>query len=124
MNKLGFSFLLIIISFFTLSSEDKIQESIQKILPAGAKIELIKESDIKGLYAVYYGDLEPIYVSKDGHIGGILDMIHNVEEKAPLRRTVTQTEVGNTAAFLLSDLSSGISGQTIYVDAGYCINGM
>ena len=32
-------------------------------------------------------------------------MIHNVEEKAPLRRTVTQTEVGNTAAFLLSDLS-------------------
>ena len=57
-------------------------------------------------------------------IGGILDMIHNVEEKAPLRRTVTQTEVGNTAAFLLSDLSSGISGQTIYVDAGYCINGM
>ena len=64
MNKLGFSFLLIIISFFTLSSEDKIQESIQKILPAGAKIELIKESDIKGLYAVYYGDLEPIYVSK------------------------------------------------------------
>ena len=51
-------------------------------------------------------------------------MIHNVEEKSPLRRTVTQTEVGNTAAFLLSDLSSGISGQTIYVDAGYCINGM
>ena len=46
MNKLGFSFLLIIISFFTLSSEDKIQESIQKILPAGAIIELIKESDI------------------------------------------------------------------------------
>ena len=44
--------------------------------------------------------------------------------KAPLRRTVTQNEVGNTAAFLLSDLSSGISGQTIYVDAGYCINGM
>ena len=44
--------------------------------------------------------------------------------KAPLRRTVTQTEVGNTAAFLLSDLASGISGQTIYVDSGYCINGM
>jgi thiol:disulfide interchange protein DsbC len=65
-NKLGFSFLLIIISFLTLSSENKIQESIQKILPEGAKIELIEESDIKGLYAVYYGDLEPIYVSKDG----------------------------------------------------------
>ena len=66
----------------------------------------------------------PIRTLASSAIGGILDMIHNVEEKAPLRRTVTQNEVGNTAAFLLSDLSSGISGQTIYVDAGYCINGM
>jgi len=66
----------------------------------------------------------PIRTLASSAIGGILDMIHNVEEKAPLRRTVTQIEVGNTAAFLLSDLSSGISGQTVYVDAGYCINGM
>ena len=66
----------------------------------------------------------PIRTLASSAIGGILDMIHNVEEKAPLRRTVTQNEVGNTASFLLSDLSSGISGQTIYVDAGYCINGM
>ena len=66
----------------------------------------------------------PIRTLASSAIGGILDMIHNVEEKAPLRRTVTQTEVGNTAAFLLSELSSGISGQTIYVDAGYCVNGM
>ncbi len=66
----------------------------------------------------------PIRTLASSAIGGILDMIHNVEEKAPLRRTVTQTEVGNTATFLLSDMASGISGQTIYVDAGYCINGM
>ena len=66
----------------------------------------------------------PIRTLASSAIGGILDMIHNVEEKSPLRRTVTQKEVGNTAAFLLSDLSSGITGQTIYVDAGYCINGM
>ncbi|WP_320668336.1 enoyl-ACP reductase FabI [Prochlorococcus sp. MIT 1307] len=66
----------------------------------------------------------PIRTLASSAIGGILEMIHNVEEKAPLRRTVTQKEVGNTAAFLLSDLGSGISGQTIYVDAGYCINGM
>ena len=66
----------------------------------------------------------PIRTLASSAIGGILDMIHNVEEKAPLRRTVTQKEVGNTAAFLLSDLASGITGQTIYVDAGYCINGM
>ena len=57
-------------------------------------------------------------------VGGILDMIHHVEEVAPLRRTVTQTEVGNTAAFLCSDLSTGMTGQILYVDSGYCIMGM
>ena len=66
----------------------------------------------------------PIRTLASSAIGGILEMIHNVEKKAPLRRTVTQLEVGSTAAFLLSDLASGISGQTIYVDAGYCITGM
>ncbi len=57
-------------------------------------------------------------------VGGILDMIHHVEEVAPLRRTVTQLEVGNAAAFLCSDLASGITGQILYVDAGYEIMGM
>ncbi|MCD8488233.1 enoyl-ACP reductase FabI [Geitlerinema calcuttense] len=66
----------------------------------------------------------PIRTLASSAVGGILDMIHHVEETAPLRRTVTQTEVGNTAAFLSSDLASGITGQTIYVDAGYEIMGM
>jgi enoyl-[acyl-carrier protein] reductase I len=47
-----------------------------------------------------------------------------VEAKAPLRRTVTQEEVGGAAAFLASSLASGITGQVLYVDAGYCITGM
>jgi enoyl-[acyl-carrier protein] reductase I len=66
----------------------------------------------------------PIRTLASSAVGGILDMIHHVEEIAPLRRTVTQTEVGNTAAFLASDLSSGITGQVIYVDAGYETVGM
>lgn len=66
----------------------------------------------------------PIRTLASSAVGGILDMIHHVEATAPLRRTVTQTEVGNTAAFLCSDLSSGITGQIIYVDSGYCIMGM
>ena len=57
-------------------------------------------------------------------VGGILDMINHVEKVAPLKRTVTQLEVGNTAAFLCSDLASGITGQIVYVDAGYTIMGM
>jgi enoyl-[acyl-carrier protein] reductase I len=66
----------------------------------------------------------PIRTLASSAVGGILDMIHHVEAVAPLRRTVTQTEVGNTAAFLCSDLASGITGQIIYVDSGYCIMGM
>lgn len=66
----------------------------------------------------------PIRTLASSAVGGILDMIHHVEEVAPLRRTVTQQEVGNTAAFLCSDLASGITGQILYVDSGYCIMGM
>lgn len=66
----------------------------------------------------------PIRTLASSAVGGILDMIHHVEQNAPLRRTVTQTEVGNTAAFLCSDLASGITGQVIYVDSGYNIVGM
>ena len=66
----------------------------------------------------------PIRTLASSAVGGILDMIKHVEEIAPLHRTVTQVEVGNTAAFLSSDLASGITGQVIYVDAGYEIMGM
>ena len=66
----------------------------------------------------------PIRTLASSAVGGILDMIHHVEKIAPLQRTVTQTEVGNAATFLSSDLASGITGQVIYVDAGYAIMGM
>ncbi|MBW4658785.1 MAG: enoyl-ACP reductase FabI [Drouetiella hepatica Uher 2000/2452] len=66
----------------------------------------------------------PIRTLASSAIGGILDAIHHVEKIAPLKRTVTQIEVGNAAAFLCSDLSSGITGQILYVDAGYEIMGM
>jgi enoyl-[acyl-carrier protein] reductase I len=66
----------------------------------------------------------PIRTLASSAVGGILDAIHHVERVAPLRRTVTQQEVGNAAAFLCSDLASGITGQVLYVDAGYEIMGM
>ena len=47
-----------------------------------------------------------------------------VAEKSPLKRNVTAAEVGNTALFLVSDLSSGITGETVYVDCGYNIMGI
>jgi len=66
----------------------------------------------------------PIRTLASSAVGGILEMIHHVEAIAPLRRTVTQTEVGNAAAFLCSDLASGVTGQILYVDSGYEIMGM
>lgn len=47
-----------------------------------------------------------------------------VGERSPLKRNVTVAEVGNTALFLVSDLSSGITGETIHVDCGYNIMGI
>ena len=46
------------------------------------------------------------------------------ELNSPLRRTVTQTEVGNSALFLLSDLGSAVTGECLHVDAGYHVVGM
>ena len=46
------------------------------------------------------------------------------EANAPLRRTVTQDEVGNAALFLLSDLGTAVTGEILHVDAGYHVVGM
>jgi enoyl-[acyl-carrier protein] reductase I len=51
-------------------------------------------------------------------------LLSYVGEKSPLKRNVTVAEVGNTALFLVSDLSTGITGETIYVDCGYNIMGI
>ena len=56
-------------------------------------------------------------------IGGLSDILKAHAERAPLHRNTEQTEVGGTAAFLASDLASGITGEVIYVDSGYNIMG-
>jgi len=50
-------------------------------------------------------------------------MAHEVEERSPLKRAMKPEEVGRMATVLLSDLSSGVTGQTVYVDMGYNIVG-
>ncbi len=57
-------------------------------------------------------------------ISGFTDMMKIVESKAPLRRNVEIGEVANGAVFLLSPLSSGVTGEILYVDCGYNILGM
>ena len=56
-------------------------------------------------------------------ISGLSDMLKGHAERSPLKRNVDPAEVGATAAFLLSDGGSGITGETIYVDCGYNIMG-
>jgi enoyl-[acyl-carrier protein] reductase I len=73
--------------------------------PKGTRVNAISAGPIKTLAAA--------------GIGGFSKILHFVERNAPLRRGVTAEEVGNTAAFLLSPLASGITGEVIYVDAGF-----
>ena len=63
----------------------------------------------------------PIKTLAASGIGGFSKIQRFVEANAPLRRNVTADEVGNVAAFLLSDLSSGITGEITYVDNGFSI---
>jgi enoyl-[acyl-carrier protein] reductase I len=56
-------------------------------------------------------------------ISGFGDMLKSHSERAPLKRNIDASEVGDTALFLASDLSTGITGEVIYVDAGYNIMG-
>ncbi|HTT76632.1 MAG TPA: enoyl-ACP reductase [Candidatus Binataceae bacterium] len=51
-------------------------------------------------------------------------MAHEVEERSPLKRAMRPEEAGKMAAVLLSDISSGVTGQTVYVDMGYNITGL
>jgi enoyl-[acyl-carrier protein] reductase I len=66
----------------------------------------------------------PIRTLAASGIKGMRQMLETVEETAPLKRNVTIDDVGNAAAFLSSELASGITGQVLYVDAGYSIVGM
>jgi enoyl-[acyl-carrier protein] reductase I len=66
----------------------------------------------------------PIRTLAASGISGFRAMLDEAEKSVPLRRNVTIDEVGNAAAFLCSDLASGITGDILYVDSGYHIVGM
>ncbi|MGH8481140.1 MAG: SDR family oxidoreductase, partial [Nevskiaceae bacterium] len=66
----------------------------------------------------------PIKTLAAAGIKGFRGMLSHAERVAPLKRNVTIEEVGNAAAFLCSDLASGITGEIMYVDAGYSTVGV
>lgn len=61
----------------------------------------------------------PIKTLAASGIKGFSKMLHEVEQTSPLRRNVTIDDVGNVAAFLLSDLAAGVTAEMTYVDGGY-----
>jgi enoyl-[acyl-carrier protein] reductase I len=77
--------------------------------PKGVRVNAISAGPIKTLAA--------------RAVAGLGDMLKAHADRAPLKRNVDPAEVGGTAAFLLSDAGSGITGETIYVDCGYNIMG-
>jgi enoyl-[acyl-carrier protein] reductase I len=65
----------------------------------------------------------PINTLAGRGVGGMGEMRKAHADRAPLHRNTEQSEVGNTAAFLASEMASGITGEVIYVDSGYSIMG-
>lgn len=92
------------------SLEANVRFLAQDLGPGGIRVNAISAGPIRTLAA--------------SGVKGLKQMLTRVGETAPLKRNVTTEDVGNTAAFLCSDLAAGITGQTIYVDAGYNIVGM
>lgn len=78
--------------------------------PKQIRVNAISAGPIKTLAASGIGDFR--YILKWN------------EYNAPLRRTVTIEEVGETAAYLFSDMSKGVTGEVLHVDAGYHVVGM
>ncbi|MFZ0369402.1 MAG: enoyl-ACP reductase FabI [Halobacillus sp.] len=65
----------------------------------------------------------PIRTLSAKGVGDFNQILQEIEERAPLRRPVTQEEVGDTAYYLMSDLSRGVTGEVIHVDSGFNIIG-
>jgi enoyl-[acyl-carrier protein] reductase I len=92
------------------SLEANVRYMAQSLGPRGIRVNAISAGPVKTLAAA--------------GISQFRRMLDHVRTTAPLRRTITAKEVGNVAAFLCSDLASGVTGEITYVDSGYNILGM
>ena len=87
------------------SLEANVRYIAQSLGPEGIRVNAIAAGPIRTLAA--------------SGISGFRKMLEAFEQNTPLRRTITIEEVGNVAAFLCSDLASGITGEITYVDGGF-----
>jgi enoyl-[acyl-carrier protein] reductase I len=92
------------------SLEANVRYMAQSLGPRGIRVNAISAGPIKTLAAA--------------GINSFSKLLAYAEKQSPLRRNVTTEEVGNVAAFLCSDLASGITGEITYVDAGFNTTGI
>ena len=102
MKKLFISFILIFLTILS-SSDEQIKDSLKNILPDGAIIESIELSPIPDIFAVYYGDIQPIYITKDGSffIFGDIYKINNNSIS-----NVTEDNIAERRKFILNKIPS------------------
>lgn len=125
------SFVLIIFfSFSIFSNELEIIEKINKVLPEGMTVQNIKESQVEGIYVVDIGDLQPLYVSKDGSFF-FYGELYAVEESSlqnttkseiNLKRKSILDQVLSQKDFITFRASNEQHVVTVFtdVDCGYC----
>ena len=121
------SFLIFSLTIF--SDEIEIKERISSILPPGTQIEVIEKSDFPDIYKVYYGDVQPLYVSKDGKyfLYGDMFEIASSEIINLTAADITKRRIQLMQNIEKDELISFISKNESYsvtvftdVDCGYC----
>ena len=102
MKKYFFIFLLFSFSSFGATNKDDIEKKITSILPPGTKIESIQPSEIPDLYKVFYGDIQPIYVSSNGSYF-IYGEMFKIEQNKIIN--LTNNEIENQRSKIINSIS-------------------
>jgi thiol:disulfide interchange protein DsbC len=129
MNKLYIFCILLLCSSLLTADEEIIKSKLKNVLPADTVIESIEPSLFKGVYKVYYGDLQPIYVSKDGNFFIFGDMykingqrIENITDQEKRDVRVQIINKMPVEEFISFKANNELHVVTIFtdVDCGYC----
>ena len=122
-------YIFILFSNFAFSDEALIASNLKNILPPDASIESIEPSSFKGIYKVYYGVLQPIYVSEDGSFFiygdmykiGASDITNITKEEIKGRRSDILNSIPSNELITFKS-SNELFSITVFtdVDCGYC----
>ena len=129
MKILNLLYTIVLFSNFASSNEDLIESNLKNILPPNTTIESIEPSSLKGIYKVYYGDLQPIYVSEDGNFFiygdmykiGSNDITNLTKEEIKGRRSDILDSIPADELIIFKSNNELVS-ITVFtdVDCGYC----